>query len=186
MNRDFLKSLSISDENIDKIMAENGKDIEGLKANNATLKTELDAVRGQLNTANNQISEFKDMDVEGIKKTANEWKEKAEKAERDARISIEGVKKDYAIESALGQAKAKNTKAVRALLNLDAISYTESGLVGLDEQLQKVKEENAYLFGDSEDKPTPRVVGPTSGAKGVDGEGHAKANSAFREFMKGN
>ena len=47
MKRDFLKELGIAEEAIDKIMAENGRDIEAAKAKYA----DYDDVKGQLETA---------------------------------------------------------------------------------------------------------------------------------------
>lgn len=37
----------------------------------------------QVNDANAEIQKFKDMDVEGIRQAADDWKEKAEKAEAE-------------------------------------------------------------------------------------------------------
>ena len=53
---------------------------------------------------------------------------------------------DTALSSALLGAKAKNVKAVSALLNRDGLKFEDGKITGLDEQLKKVKEENAYLF----------------------------------------
>ena len=70
MKREFLKELELTDEVIDKIMAENGKDIEKHKTQAETVRAELDTVKGQLSEANKQIEGFKDLDVDGIKKAA--------------------------------------------------------------------------------------------------------------------
>ena len=51
MKREFLKELGVeglTDEAIDKIMAENGKDVEAQKARAADLKTQLDDVQAKL------------------------------------------------------------------------------------------------------------------------------------------
>ena len=41
------------------------------------------ALQNQLNEANKTIRSFKDMDIDGIKKSADEWKQKAEALEED-------------------------------------------------------------------------------------------------------
>lgn len=76
MKREFLKELELTDEAIDKIMAENGKDIEGFKSKVSTLETERDGLKTQLDEANTQIEGFKELDVDGIKAAADEWKQK--------------------------------------------------------------------------------------------------------------
>ena len=79
MQRKFLEELKIGDqsltkEQIDSIMAENGKDIEATKAK-ADKSQEIENLKSQLSEkdklieeANVQIENFKGMDVEGIKK----------------------------------------------------------------------------------------------------------------------
>lgn len=64
MKREFLKELGLTDEQIDFIMAENGKDVEAVKAKTTTAE------------AGKQIEAFKGMDIEGVKKSADEWKAK--------------------------------------------------------------------------------------------------------------
>ena len=152
------------------------------KSEIATAQATAEQLKEQLTAANQQIEEFKSLDVDGIKKAADEWKAKAEKAEQDAKDSITAMKRDYAVDNALNTAKAKNLKAVKALLNMDAVTLTDAGLVGLDEQLKTVKAENAYLF--DSDEATPRVVAATPGVKDVK-DGHSAANEAFRSIVKG-
>lgn len=124
MKTEFLKSLNLSQEVIDKIMAENGKDIavEQKKAEKViqerdSYKLKAESLETQVNDANTEIQKFKDMDIDGIKKAADDWKETAEKAKADADKQISQMKFDYALSAALTGAKAKNTKAVKALLD---------------------------------------------------------------------
>jgi len=73
---------------------------------------------------------------------------------------VESLKFDHALDGALTTAKAKNPKAVKALLDMDVLrkAYDEKTgtIVNFDEHLKPVKEQNDYLF--EGDKPTPRIV----------------------------
>jgi Asp-tRNA(Asn)/Glu-tRNA(Gln) amidotransferase C subunit len=167
MKRDFLKGLDLTDEVIDKIMAENGKDIEkakgDLEAKEAELKTketELETLQGQLEKANEQIEEFKGMDIEDVKKKADDYKEKYETAKTEAEKELERIKFDYEVDKALNGAKAKNTKAVKALLDLENLKLTDEKILGLDEQLEKIKEDNEFLFEVEEKEKAPNIVRP--------------------------
>lgn len=167
MKRDFLKGLDLTDEVIDKIMAENGKDIEkakgDLEAKEAELKTketELETLQGQLEKANEQIEEFKDMDIDEIKKKADEYKEKYETAKEDAEKELDKIKFNYEIDKALSGAKAKNTKAVKALLDMENLKLADEKILGLDEQLEKIKEENDFLFEAEDKNKPPRIIRP--------------------------
>lgn len=171
MKTEFLKSLNLSQEVIDKIMAENGKDIaaEQKKADKIiqerdSYKLKAENLEIQVNDANAEIQKFKDMDVEGIRQAADEWKEKAEKAEADANKQISEMKFDYALTAALTGAKAKNVKAVKALLDMEGLKLNDDKIIGLDEQLSQIKADNDYLF--ESDTPTPTIVKGTNGGSG--------------------
>jgi predicted nucleic acid-binding Zn-ribbon protein len=158
MKREDLEKLGLNAEQIDKIMAMNGQDVEKHKTAAETAKTELDGVKAQLKEANTAIEGFKAMDVEGVKKAADEWKSKAEKAETEAAKRIADLKFQHALDGALGTAKAKNPKAVKALLEMENLKLNEAdgSIIGLEDQLKKVKESADYLF--EGDKPDPKIV----------------------------
>jgi len=171
MKTEFLKSLNLSQEVIDKIMAENGKDIavEQKKAEKViqerdSYKLKAESLETQVNDANSEIQKFKDMDIDGIKKAADDWKETAEKAKADADKQISQMKFDYALSAALTGAKAKNAKAVKALLDMDGLKFNDGKIVGLDEQLAQIKADNDYLF--ESDEPAPEFVKGTNGGSG--------------------
>ena len=171
MKTEFLKSLNLSQEVIDKIMAENGKDIaaEQKKADKiiqerGSYKLKAESLETQVNDANTEIQKFKDMDIDGIKKAADDWKETAEKAKADADKQISQMKFDYALSAALTGAKAKNAKAVKALLDMDGLKFNDGKIVGLDEQLAQIKADNDYLF--ESDEPAPEFVKGTNGGSG--------------------
>ena len=171
MKTEFLKSLNLSQEVIDKIMAENGKDIaaEQKKAEKViqerdSYKLRAESLETQVNDANTEIQKFKDMDIDGIKKAADDWKETAEKAKADADKQISQMKFDYVLSAALTGAKAKNAKAVKALLDMDGLKFNDGKIVGLDEQLAQIKADNDYLF--ESDEPAPEFVKGTNGGSG--------------------
>jgi len=160
MKREDLKKLlgeSATDELVDKIMAEHGKDVEKHKSDLATITTERDGLKTQLSEASKQIEGFKGMDIEGVKKSVDEWKAKAEQAKTEAKAQLEKLKFDHALDGALTAAKGKNAKAIKALLNTELLKLAEDGSVsGLNDQLEKIKSENDYLF--ESDTPALKVV----------------------------
>jgi len=158
MKREDLIKLGVAEDVVDKIMAAHGKDIEDHKSKLATAQTELDGLKTQLKDAGEAIEGFKKLDIDGVKKSADEWKAKAEQAEKDAQAQIQTLKFEHALDGALAGAKAKNAKAVKALLQADALKLNEAdgSILGLKEQLEKIKSEADYLF--ENDTPTPKVV----------------------------
>ena len=156
MKREELEKLGLEKDAVDQIMALYGRDIEAHKTKISAAESERDGLKTQLEEASKAIEGFKGMDIEGIKKSADEWKAKAEQAQKDAEAQVYKVRYEAALSDALKDAKAKNVKAVRALLNEADLKLTDDGLIGLKEQLEKVKPENDYLF--ESDVPTPKIV----------------------------
>lgn len=148
MNKDDLKKLGIEDDDlIQKIIVAHGKDIEKHKADLTAIQTERDGLKTQLDEAGQAIEGFKKLDVDGIKAAADEWKTKAETAKAEADAQISKLKFDHALDGALTGAKAKNAKAVKALLENDLLKLADDGSIsGLKEQLEKIQSDNDYLF----------------------------------------
>lgn len=113
------------------------------------LNTELEGVKGQLSQANEQIAGFKELDIEGVKQKAAEWEQKYNQAAENSAREIEQLKFDFALDKELTKAQARNPKAVKALLDRDALKYDKGKIIGLEEQLEtlKKKEDSAFLFG---------------------------------------
>ena len=62
MKREFLKNMELTDEQIDAIMAENGKDVNGLKEQVNSLTTEKDGLQSQLTERDTQLKDLKGKD----------------------------------------------------------------------------------------------------------------------------
>ena len=185
MKRDFLKDLGLEKEAIDSIMEENGKDIEAAKADvksleskistlesdNATLKKQVEDRGSQLETLKNSTG-----DVEAMKTQIADLQKANQEAADAYAAEIKQMKIDAAIDSALATAKAKNVKAVKALLELgDDVDIDDKGVVkGLDEAIKKLQgaEDSKFLFEESKKTQVkgakPGESGNEEGDHGVD------------------
>ena len=174
MTRDFLKNLGIEDKDtIDRIMSENGNDIENVKKNFTGVKEQLDA-------ANKQIEELGKLDYEGAKKLADDYKSKYEESVR----ANEKMQFDYALDAALAAAKPRNAKAVKALINADQLKLSDGKLVGLDEQIKAIKKENDFLFEADTPAPDPAPEPPKPRFSGGAGNpGSTVTNASARAIM---
>ena len=168
MKREFLKGLELADEVVEQIMAEYGKSIEKSKADLAAKDTQISSLKAQITEANETIKGFEGLDVDGIKQAAADWEAKAKAAEKDAQEQLAALKFDYQLENALRDAKAKNVKAAKALLDMDKILSGDDGkIIGLDEQLKAIQAENGYLF----DSEQPDKAGSGTPYKPQGGQG---------------
>ncbi|MGV7012085.1 phage scaffolding protein [Bacillus velezensis] len=117
------------------------------------LKSQLDERDQQLNALQKQAKGNEELQaaIESLKeenqKTAVEYQQK-----------LDQQAFDFAIESALRDAKSKNIKAVKANLNLDGLKLADGKVIGLDEQLTALRESDSYLF-EEDQKGAPSLAG---------------------------
>lgn len=153
MKREFLKELGVADDVIDKVMAENGKDIQAEQSKLSEKDKEIDLINNQLKEANKTIKSYKDMDIENIQKSASEWESKAKTLEKEKT----SLKNDYALKSALEKSGSIDTDLLSKIINKDDLKFQEDGkIIGLDEQIASIKENKAYLFKADESQADTR------------------------------
>lgn len=167
MKRKFLEDLGLEDkETIDKILDENSSDIGKAKGELETVQGQLKDANAEIETLKGQVSE-RDGQLETLKKSTGDVDElkkqietlQAENKTKDEehKAEIKKMKIDAAIDAALTSEKARNNKAVRALLtDLDKIELDENGQIKgdiLSNQFKVLKSDDAtkFLF-DSEKK----------------------------------
>ena len=64
----------------------------------------------------------------------------------DYENKINQIQFDYALDGALTNAKSKNNKALKALLDMNSIKYQEGKFEGLQEQIEALQKDASYLF----------------------------------------
>lgn len=147
-----------TDEQISAVLDINSADIGKAKGK---LESERDVYKSQLETAKQKLDGFKDVNVEELKGqiatlTTNLADQKAafdkQLADRDF---------DDLINGAVTDSKARNVKAVRALLDIDALRESKNQSADLEAALKKLREENDYLFLSDEPFDSQRAVGDT-------------------------
>lgn len=148
--------ITLTEEQESKLSAEFPKAFKPAQVYNNDVKKHKDAAetyKSQLDQANKQIAAFEDMDIDSVKKSAEEWKQKAQKAQQEAQEKLAQMQFDHALDGALSSAKARDIKAVKALLDMDALKLAGDKIVGLDEQLTQLKSDKDFLFEAEKEAP---------------------------------
>lgn len=144
MKREWLKELGLEAEVIDKIMDENGKDVNKAKGETQTLKTENADLKQQLATANTTITELKASNTnnEALQAKVTEYEQTIETMKAD------NQKKEFdlALENELIKLNVHSTRAARAELDMDKITYENGQFTGLKEQTDTWDQEKAFLI----------------------------------------
>lgn len=169
MKREFLKDMKLTDEQIDAIMAENGKDVNGLKEQVNSLTTEKDGLQSQLTERDTQLKDLKGKVKDSDELTAEI--DKLQKANKEAKEKYEAdltaQQKSFLVDKALTNAGARNAQAVSALLDLDSVEVKDGQLVGLDDQLKALRESDGYMF---KEDPQPSEPQPQGGVQITGGQ----------------
>ncbi len=109
---------------------------------NKTLKTSVSDRDKQLETLKASAG-----DNEELKKQIETMKQQNAEQEKAHKAELAQLKLDNAIENALTVAGAKNSKAVKALLDVSKVKLGEDGkLIGWDDQIKAIQKSDAYLF----------------------------------------
>lgn len=186
MKREDIIALGIEDKDVlDKILALNGADIEKQKTSLSTLTTERDNYKSKLEVANQQIEQFKGLNVEQIQKAADDWKQKYEAAEADYQGKL--AERDYhdAALAALTDVKFTSKAAKTAFLSLlkeKQLKLDNGKLVGFDDVLNQAKTDDPSAF--ASDKLPPKFTDPITGAPLPEVTKEALAKMSYMEKLK--
>lgn len=155
MTRKQLEDLGLTKEQADSIMKINGDDIENAKGTAATeiknLQTEVEGLKTQVGDRDKQLETLKASagDNADLKKQIEDLQTENATAKANHESELNQLKIDFAVEKALTGAKAKNIKAVKALLELNDAKLDKNGNVkGLAEQIEKLTsgDDTKFLF----------------------------------------
>ena len=146
MKREDVKNKipGITDEQLNWIMQENGADINREKSAATALQTQLDNATAQLKTAQDGLKAFDGVDVAGLQ-------EQVTKLKADMKAQAEGFAFDNALNAAIMSKKGRSVKAVRALLDLDALKGSADRSTDIAKALDDAAKANPWAFGDVQD-----------------------------------
>lgn len=130
MDNDFLIGLGIDDEVVKKILDK----FNETKSQENEVKEKLLTAEETIKNLEEKLQHYSGIDIEKLTQDALFWEDKYKKH-----------KLDTAIDAAILKAKGRNIKAIKALIDIDKISFNENGeLEGFD--IEDLKKSDSYLF----------------------------------------
>ena len=153
MKRERLKELGLNDEQINEVMSEHGKTVEKHKTLSDNAKTELAGVKTQLKEANTQIQGFKDMDIESIKKSADDWKTKYETDTKALKEQINQKEYNFNLEKYIAQHEFISDFTKNAFIEefkKKEFKIEDGKFLGADDFIKTFKESNAGVFKEAD------------------------------------
>lgn len=158
MNKEELLKLGLSEEQAEKVLSANAEQLKGFIP-----KSRFDEVN---NTKKQLEKDLKDRDVqlENLKNSSGDvetMKQTIENLQRDNKVAKDNFeaelakfKLESAIDTTLLGSNVINTRAVKALLDMDKIKLDGDVLIGINEQIEALKnaEDSKMLFKVTETK----------------------------------
>ena len=157
MKREFLQEFRVGEqplpkEVIDAIMAENGRDIQKVKANFA----DYEDIKAQLSQYQQDQS---------FEEAAKAWEEKYNQAVESHKQALSQMAFEKALGEGIQKARGRNVKAITALLDVDALKTSENQQQAIEAALEALKSDSRYLFEGDVPPPYARGTGAYNGAK---------------------
>lgn len=154
IDQKFLEELGITDEAAIKSITETySADIKAEQDAAATVKTQLDE-------ANKTIQSYKDMDVDSIKKSADDWQQKYEQLEAQQKEKEYSDKLDKFIKEQ-GMKNSVYAEYLKDKIIAQKLQFDDKGVLdGGDAVVKALHESCPDAFAAD---PTERAAAPTSG-----------------------
>jgi vacuolar-type H+-ATPase subunit I/STV1 len=117
MKRAELEKLGIAKEQVDAIMALHGQSVEEIRKSGETSAAEAARLQKELKEAGKAIEGFKALDVDGIKKAADDYKAKLEKSEAERATEKAQYERQTSAKEILAGMKPKSELVKKAALS---------------------------------------------------------------------
>lgn len=175
MKTEDLQAKGLTQEQIDFVMAENGKDLKKLQKENENLTADRDTWKEKAETAETTLKGFEGVDLETMQKELADWKTKAENAENEAKKQI--YERDFAdaLKAELEDVKFTSEAAKRdvmAQIKAAELKLKDGKILGLSDLIDQIKKADASAFVDEKQQELENnrarfttAAKPGSGAK---------------------
>lgn len=174
MKTEDLQAKGLTQEQIDYVMAEYGKELNGVKQDRDNYKTQLAAAQATLKGLEGVNVQELQGKISQLTSdlAAKETEYQKQIADRDFNDLLKATAEGF---------KPRDLKAVMPFLDVEKLKGSKNQETDIKAALENVKKDNAYLF---QDVSIPRVVSSTPGPAGVAADDtKTRANAALRNIL---
>lgn len=184
MKREDVKARipNITDEAMTWLLDTTGAELTREKNRAADLQKQLDAANAQLSDVQDKLKAFDGVDVAQLKG-------ESDKLRQQIADMKDGWAFDSALDGAIRDAKGRSVKAVRGMLDLDALKASKDRSADIKAAIEGLVKENPWAFETADAKPGTGVTVSTGGEHGTGGsageeDGVAAAFAALNPELK--
>ena len=141
MKREEVKNKipGITDEQLDWLMGENGRDVTAEKTKAASLQGQVDDLTKQLNTAKDGLKAFEGVDVADLKGQIT-------KLQGQLTDQADSFAFDAALDGAIRDARGRDVKAIRGMLDVAALKASKDRTSDIKTALDALVKDKAWAF----------------------------------------
>lgn len=164
--REELRGIGIDDDKIENIMSLHGQEIQSFKEKVSQkdsklkeLQTTVDSYKEDNEQKDNELKDLQEKAKNGddLQQTISDLRKANQEKEEQRQKEVKELNFNHSLENKLRDVGARNVKAVRALLDSENLKFNdeENEVIGLQDQLEKLRESDSYLFADSTNSDDP-------------------------------
>lgn len=162
LKREFLKEKGLTDEQVEYVMSEAGKELTAEKNKNTVLETERDNYKAQLETAQASLKEFEGVDVKELQGKITQLNNDLQTKETAHQQKMADMLFENELKDAITQMGGRSVKSVMAELDIETLKTSKNQKDDIKNALETCKKDHDFLFGANE--PINNVnVGSTQG-----------------------
>lgn len=128
----------------------------------AKLETERDTLKESLKTAQDTLKTFEGVDVKELNGKITQLTADLAAKDTEYQAKIADMEFNSVLDTAISGSRARNSKAVKALLDLETLKASKNQSEDIKSAIEALKTENDFLFESNE--PIKNPVAPTGGS----------------------
>ena len=154
MKTEDLQALGLTEDQIKKVFELSGKDVNAEKKKTQAAEADRDQWKTRAETAEETLKGFDGVDVEGLNKQIEDWKNKAAEAEKEFQKQIEERDFNDALKEEMEAFKFTSEaakKAIMAEVKEAGLKLKDGKILGLSDLIGQIKEKDASAFAPDKD-----------------------------------
>lgn len=154
MKTEDLQALGLTEDQIKKVFELSGKDVNAEKKKTQAAEADRDQWKTRAETAEETLKGFDGVDVEGLNKQIEDWKNKAAEAQKDFQRQIEERDFNDALKEEMEAFKFTSEaakKAIMAEVKEAGLKLKDGKILGLSDLIGQIKEKDASAFAPDKD-----------------------------------
>lgn len=163
MDKEALKKLGLTDEQINAVLGEHQKELAPLNEKLKTAQDDLKLAQDKVAETEGKLKGLEGVDKEAYEKQISELQENLKNLETTHASELADRDFNDLLKESISSASGKNAKAITALLDIDALKASKNQKEDVEAALKALTEaeDSKMLFGEPEASPvgTGNIIG---------------------------